>query len=45
MCDFIEYLGHIMDADGIQATPEEVAAIEKAPQMLQLSQWLQPPQV
>ena len=32
MCDSVEYLGLIVDADGIRATPEKVAAIEKAPQ-------------
>ena len=30
--DSVEYLGHIVDADGIRATPEKVTAISKAPQ-------------
>ncbi len=38
MFDFIEYLGHTVDADGTRATPEEVAAIEKAATFETLSQ-------
>ena len=29
--DSVEYLGHRVDAEGIRATPEKLAAIEKAP--------------
>ena len=32
MCDSVKYLGHLVDADGIRATPEKVVAIEKLPQ-------------
>ena len=31
MCDLVEYLGHVVYADGICATPEKVVAIEKLP--------------
>ena len=31
MNDSVEYLGHIIDSEGIKATPEKIAAIERAP--------------
>jgi len=31
MQDAVEYLGHRVDADGLRATPEKIAAIEKGP--------------
>ena len=31
MNDSVEYLGHIIDSEGMKATPEKIAAIERAP--------------
>ena len=31
MTDSVEYLGHIIDSEGIKATPEKIAAVERAP--------------
>ena len=30
--DSVEYLGHRVDAEGLRATPEKIAAIQNAPQ-------------
>ena len=38
MRDSVEYLGHIVDANGLHATPEKIAAIERAPRPQNVTQ-------
>ena len=38
MRDSVDYLGHMVDAEGIRGTPEKIAAIERAPMLKNVQQ-------